>query len=416
MQDLTIKDRSIPKASVPVAEAAVLPTSARQYTKPKQLTVLIIGIDTANKGACLMLDAVRERMSSRFGKTRFVVDFRTPIDARLELGLWATWPSSWKSLRLTPLGNMLPRSISARFGIVSENEVDIVVDASGFAYGDYWGVDKFRRRVATPIRRWKAANKTIIMMPQAWGPFDPADFGETVADALRHADLAFARDPESARHLRAAGVRKFSQAPDFTTLLDPSKTEATEQWKGHAFLVPNAKMIATGDEVLRERYIRFLISAADMLSQISSRTSILVHESRSDRPLAEAVQSERPNLQIVLPTDHRAAKAMLAGASAVISSRFHGLVSALSSGVPSFACGWSHKYQALMEDYGSSRFMADIHSEETWAPSLSAFRDAVVSGSLKASLESAAREQKSRTEAMWTEIFDVIAANTGYTQ
>jgi len=46
------------------------------------------------------------------------------------------------------------------------------------------------------------------------------------------------------------------------------------------------------------------------------------------------------------------AKAVIGNLEMLIGSRFHSLVLPLSAGAPSFALGWSHKYEELMFDCG----------------------------------------------------------------
>ena len=45
-------------------------------------------------------------------------------------------------------------------------------------------------------------------------------------------------------------------------------------------------------------------------------------------------------------------KAVLSCCDAVLSSRYHALIAALSQEIPAIAFGWSHKYEALLEEVG----------------------------------------------------------------
>ena len=52
-------------------------------------------------------------------------------------------------------------------------------------------------------------------------------------------------------------------------------------------------------------------------------------------------------------------KAMIGACDLMLGSRFHALIAALSSGVPSVAIGWAHKYPELLGEFGMERLVFD---------------------------------------------------------
>ena len=56
-------------------------------------------------------------------------------------------------------------------------------------------------------------------------------------------------------------------------------------------------------------------------------------------------------------------KAAIAQSKLVIGSRYHALVSALSSDVPVLCLGWSHKYAELMNSFGQEKYMFEAPIE-----------------------------------------------------
>jgi colanic acid/amylovoran biosynthesis protein len=61
--------------------------------------------------------------------------------------------------------------------------------------------------------------------------------------------------------------------------------------------------------------------------------------------------AKRPKLLVLDNLDAPTAKAVISQGHLVISSRYHGVVSALSQGVPALCTSWSHKYQELLAEY-----------------------------------------------------------------
>lgn len=376
--------------------------------------VLVLGIDPANKGACLMLAAIRQEIATRFPGARVAVDIATPFQDRLRLGVWAVTPADWdKGLGPKRLKGAVARRFAGqrlKLGLLHGSEIDVVLDASGFAYGDFWGRAKFVSRLGAPAAAWKAEGKKVIALPQAWGPFDTAGFAEAVKTGLARLDLVFARDRQSMAYLQAAGVTP-ELGPDFTNLLAPALAPRHADLAGAGFIIPNSKMLEARGEAAREDYINFLARAVATLQTVTDRVHILVHEGKKDRALADALNRRLPApLQIVDPADPLDTKAILAAAGALVSSRFHGLVSALSGGVPSLACGWSHKYEELLGDYDAAAHVVQLGEPELWDVTLARFADDACDPEFLDRLAAAARREKDRAAEVWQKVAAVIAA------
>jgi len=369
----------------------------------------IVGVFEHNKGALLMLEAIRERIRADFPDAEFAVSSSMSKTYRREqklLGVLQFGQGMRSRLKL-----LLPRFILRRQGLVKPSEVDVVLDASGFGYGDFWGLGKLETRLVGKLRHWKKPGKVAVLLPQALGPFETDGMGEAFRKALGRLDLVFVRDRVSLRHVRAVAPEgsNIHSAPDFTNLLHPPLSARHAGLVGHSFVIPNEKMVAGERSASRPDYVRFMATAVKAIARSGRTVDLLIHEGPKDRALADEINAALPEpIAVIDAASPLETKAIIASADLIVSSRFHGLVSALSNAVPSLACGWSHKYAELMTDYGAPDLIVDIGREEYWAPRLQALLDAASSPLFRASLKQAADAQKLLSGEMWTQTIAAI--------
>ncbi|WP_136637790.1 polysaccharide pyruvyl transferase family protein [Pseudooceanicola onchidii] len=377
------------------------------------LTVQVLGIDPANKGACLMLAAIRDQILQRFPGARVAVDIAMPFEDRLRMGVWAVTPADWSTgpvlKRLKGQLTKCGRSQREKLGLLHSSEIDVILDSSGFAYGDFWGNAKMEHQIGRFIDLWKAEGKVVIALPQAWGPFTEPGFAAHLSEVLSKMDLVFARDRQSAGYLREVGVTTARDAPDFTNLLQPTLPEARAHLRGAGFIVPNSKMLEAYGDAAHDGYLDFLVQAVACLRRVTPRTCILVHEGHRDMTLAEELNNRLDTpAEIVDPADAVETKAIIGAGGALISSRFHGLVSGLSAGVPSLACGWSHKYEELLADYGMDAHLVRIDAPQDWPDALARFAAEAQDPEARARLATAAQKEKARAKEAWQTIDEII--------
>lgn len=367
------------------------------------MIIEVVGISPRNKGALLMLDAVCEVLRERYSDVLIAIPGPWPAKLRLQRGLWLSSPTSGRSiLRLIPL---VPKKLRYVLGVVASHEVDVVIDASGFGYGDYWGVRAFHRRIFS-----RAKGRRVVLLPQAVGPFNDTGMAAAWRRVVDLSEIVFVRDSVSLQYSEdAIGVQeKIMQAPDFTNLLKVELPVELEPWSGRAFLIPNRKMIS--ESVSLESYLDFLELALKALRERGTEPVALIHEGADDRALIEQLNRRvSPQVEILEVESAIHTKAVISRAQLIIASRFHGIVSALSSGVPALSAGWSHKYAELTRDYDCESHLVDMSKPDTWGGKISAFLADAVSPSFRSKLQKNAEAQKKLSADMWSKVLNILS-------
>ncbi len=362
----------------------------------------IKGIGIPNKGAELMLHCVLQHFSGNEG-VMFVAEPNTGYSGRAGYQLWqkASFDIKGRTIDISPALALIPRVIRRKFGIILDSEVDVIVDASGFAYGDQWGARKARERLGKKIRKWKSAGKKVVLLPQAFGPFAEPAIRKEMEKILLHADVVFARDQKSFEYLDSVLPGKALRSPDFTNLALVPQFPERSDLVGRACVIPNSKMTQMG-KISEEDYVSELIMAATVLQDAGMRPFLLLHEGADDLHIAELVNSGMSDaMPIIKPTDALEIKYIIGGCRLVVSSRFHGLVSALSQGVPVVAMGWSHKYEELLADYGVGHYLAAPDARGSISHKVKEILEPTQMSEALSSIRPSVDKQKELVRKMW---------------
>lgn len=95
-------------------------------------------------------------------------------------------------------------------------------------------------------------------------------------------------------------------------------------------------------------YIHFLCSIIEHVKAKGYNVFMLNHEGELDLSLCNDVNSLLDSkIEIVTGLNALEIKGVISQCYFLISSRYHGIVNALNTGVPCVATSWSHKYKEL---------------------------------------------------------------------
>lgn len=328
------------------------------------MIIEISGVGFHNMGAELMLVAAREELRSWSSVQAVGLGIR--VGSRAErAGVDCIGILRLDSLRhrrveraFDTIAQVAPAAALRPFGTCTPRTVDALLDASGFAFGDQWGVTQCRRS-ARVFSGYANQGKPVVLLPQAFGPFARPGMAETAAAALELADLIFARDEESLEHVRQLSLRKpvISLAPDFTNLLEPEPERVAA---GSMVVIPNARMVDMTESAIGSAYPTFLQSCIRAARDRHVQVTILVHEAADRALAANLVPMSDDGIRTIPVVNPRLAKAIVGGAAMVVSSRYHGLVNALSQTVPAAGTAWSHKYSHLFTEYACPDALWDV--------------------------------------------------------
>lgn len=357
-----------------------------------RVTIELRGVEFVNKGAELMLHAIKAAVS----------EFKKPVRLVMETSPRATK----KQIRAAGL---LPKSRFGLFDDVKESEVDMILDASGFAYGDTWGAKKANRRLGAHIRRWKLAGIKVVLLPQAFGAFRVPELRKEMTFIFKEADRVYVRDSVSMRYVNGLHTSpNIIQKPDFTNLVAPIMPKNTSEFSDRVAIIPNIKMI----EAVPKGGVGYIDTMAGIIAAIRKEGRepfLLLHEADKDVDVAKLINATQAvPMKVVAETHPLLIKGIIGASYAVVTSRFHGLVSALSQGVPCIATSWSHKYEELLSEYEYPQGL--IGKDVDVAARVASMLDADVQRTEREHLKAKAMNYKEESKQLWIEIKSLISA------
>ena len=379
--------------------------------KVQSITVEIYGTGTHNRGAELMACATADALRSRFPNVRIVVSpyFGTTFE-RAKYEFLTTWEARGKLQRLyvPALFRLIPKTLLGLLGIVKPSEIDIVLDASGFAFSDQWGPGPAIRLVRK-MNSSSLKSVPLVLLPQALGTFEKESVKAAAGKLFDRSSLVYARDEASFRFVESFGSKvSVKLSPDFTLGLRSLPWSGKTLPSDYTLIVPNCRMLDRGG--FGENYIGLMRKVHGLLKERGKNPYFLLHDHSEDRRVIDQV-TDTPD--ILTHSDPRVLKGLLGGANFVLGSRFHALVSAMSQGVPCIGVGWSHKYPELFADFGVSEFCPkDLSDVEYFEKLIERLSDSRTRDSVSSTIESSSHLLKEKNQRMWSEVLDLVEANS----
>lgn len=375
----------------------------------------LTGVGFHNQGAHLMLLAVLDEVGTwgNEWKLGIAVDLRSFRQGR-RLGLARIARKSWgqptlKQRFLLSILRSFSESVLKEFHVTTDRAVTAVLDASGFAISDQWGPQAVEHRAAE-YRKRRDQGHPIVLLPQAFGPFNDPRIRAGAAEVFELADLIYARDSESfAYSSELVPDEKLRMAPDFTGLVKAADLAEHESLEGAIVMIPNQRMVDTNNVASGQLYVEFLRNVVRSASDLGRDLVVVIHDN-DDVEIAKRIQTEFPKrIRVIRETDPRRVKALLQSPALVVSSRFHGLVSALSQGTPAVGTGWSHKYAFLFRDYGceGALWHTDMSSSRL-RHHMEELLDPTVSAELSRNLLRRGQTQAAEARRMWSEVRSLL--------
>jgi colanic acid/amylovoran biosynthesis protein len=165
-------------------------------------------------------------------------------------------------------------------------------------------------------------------------------------------------------------------------------------------------MVDTGT-ISKEDYIGLISAIVNSCKGLGHPIYLLNHEGEGDEQLSyECKKRIENNIEVVTGLNALEVKGMIASAYLVVTSRFHGLASALNSCVPCLATSWSHKYSELLNDYGLSDGVLPLDNNEKAIEKVSSYIDNNVNAEIRQHLSARVKMIKSQTTDMWNTVWN----------
>ena len=336
------------------------------------MKILLSGVETNNKGAELMLYAILQEIERKWPEAEvFLSKSRVQqgldyVNTKLDFKCFPFEEIEMK-LHMSSIYDRLNIPCRLLPHIMAMGNVDYYIDGSGFRFSDQFNFSHREINVFHHILKTVSKTSKIIFLPQAFGPFKKKETKEILSVINQYADLLIPRERVSYDYLKESGLvdmQKVKIFSDFTSLVDGSFPSKYEHLKDGICIVPNMKMIEKGG-LSYDNYINIISTIISEGKRSKRPVYLLNHEGAKDEAFCyKCKESISAGIEIVTGLNALHVKGLISSAYLVLTSRFHGLASALNSCVPCLSTSWSHKYEELYRDYGLEGYVLPLNNKE----------------------------------------------------
>ncbi len=340
-----------------------------------RVVIQIDGTNSVNKGAELMLESILNELFRRFENPYVIYNDLCFEDnsndnpftnaTRVHVPLFQR-PCLNKAMNLFHVKGILAKiGISFYHRVLwHPRKVDYLLDASGFYYSDNWNFTDNQISLYTNyLKRMSEMGAKIVYLPQAFGPFEKKSTQQIISSILQYASLIYVRDDISYSYFKKSriSIDKLKLSGDFTILLKADLNPSIyDKYTNCVCIIPNSKMITHG-KLTKDRYISFVKDVIEICQEEGRNSFLLNHEGWGDEILCKEI-ANCTGQEVVTGLSAKEIKDIISKTYLVISSRFHGVASALNCSVPCLSTSWSHKYQMLFDKYRQDDCVLDINS------------------------------------------------------
>lgn len=255
-------------------------------------------------------------------------------------------------------------SFLPRLASQNASKGDVVFFVNGYIFGDGWERG-WIEQVGDCFKKIKNRGALVILMPQSFGPFEVTS--DAVKNALHYSDLVFSRDAMSHQYLEGLESQTIlERGIDYTGILSRSLpySNISESERNCICVIPNIKIRERKGEAVFEQYLDWLNRLCFASVRVGLRVRLVSHTHGKDDAAIDRLSESNPDAEICRLDPFRT-REIIGASRFVVTSRFHGLMNALTQNVPCVAIGWSHKYDEALRRYGMSGYNLEDFGSHT---------------------------------------------------
>jgi len=250
--------------------------------------------------------------------------------------------------------------------------IDLVVDLNALSYMDLphlsYKQNLIRNLSIYTIRYFSnLLNVPLIRWTQSYGPFSNFLTKIIVKNDLKYQKNIFCRGEGSFKNIKNILPKKnIYSFPDIAITLKKKEEYYTKYLKGKNYITlsPSSVIYSLDKEVHIEHFRKIIA----YMSKLNYNVVIVPHNRMSINPslnncdlevskeIVQGCKSENIHL-IVEDIDVYNLKGVISNAKLHIGARYHSIIAALSSNVPTIAFSWHEKYKDIMKMYGMDEYI-----------------------------------------------------------